>query len=194
MITLYILTNSNSRGKKLYRRFDDASEDEEVIDAEDLGLLEHNGDFSSVAPLKTLTRKSVKPTRLFQTEEQKRAREAVKEEEALTDIEGHPSNDVTHLDSLSTPTRISESHTPATPPPTGRALRSTTKKEAVDADLANVSAVQKSTLKKPKKASPFDSWKRVKAGASVEPSKGKKRGSDVLDESDTTRSKRAKAS
>ena len=164
-----------------------------MIDAEDLGLLERNGDLSSVAPLKTLTRKSVKPTRLFQTEEQKRARQAEKEEEALTDIEGHPSNDAAHLASPSTPTKISGAHTPATPPPTGRALRSTAKKEAIDADVVNVSAVERSNLKKPKKASPFDSWKRVKAGTSALPSKGKKRGPDVLDEGDATTSKRAKA-
>ena len=177
----------------MYRKFDDASEDEEVIDTEDLGMLERNGDISSVAPLKTLTRKSVKPTRLFQTEEQKRAREAEKEEEALTDIEGHPSNDTTRLSSPSTPTKISESQTPATPPPTGRALRSTTKKETIDAHLANVSVDERSKLEKPKKTSPFDSWKRVKTGAVVVPPKGKKRASDALDEGDGTTSKRVKA-
>ena len=164
-----------------------------MIDTEDLGLLERNGDLSSVAPLKTLTRKSVKPTRLFQTEEQKRAREAEKEEEALTDIEGHPSNDATHLSSPSTPTKISESQTPATPPPTGRALRSTAKKETIDAHRANVSVGEKSRSEKSKKASPFDSWKRVKAGAAVVPSKGKKRGSDAVDEGHATTSKRVKA-
>jgi hypothetical protein len=158
--------------------------------------LERNGDLSSIAPLKTLTRKSIKPTRLFQTAEQKRTREAEKEEEALTDIEEQPSTDATQLVSPSTPTKVAELLTPATPPPTGRALRSTAKKEPADADLVSVSAVEKNKAKKPKRVSPFDSWKRVKAGAgavAAEPSKSRKRGPDVLDEGDATTSKRAKA-
>lgn len=155
--------------------------------------MERHGELSSVAPVKSLTRKSIKPTRLFQTEEQKRAREAEKEEEALTDIEGHSSHNTPHLASPSTPTKDSDSHTPATPPLTGRALRSTAKKDGADAYVANTTAVEKSKAKKPKKASPFDSWKRVKAGASAELSKGKKRGSEALDHGDTVTSKRSKA-
>ena len=157
--------------------------------------MEHNGDLSSIAPLKSFTRKSIKPTRLFQTEEQKRAREAKKEEEALTDIEERPSSGATQLASPSTPNKVAGSETPATPPPTGRSLRSTAKKEITEADVVSVSAVEKSKPKKPKKASPFDSWKRVKAGtsaAAAEPSKSRKRGSDVLDGGDATSSKRAK--
>jgi hypothetical protein len=62
--------------------------------------------------------------------------------------------------------------------------------------LVNISAVAKSKAKKPKRASPFDSWKRVKAGAgaaAAEPSRSRKRGSDVLDEGDAATSKKAKA-
>lgn len=161
-----------------------------------MGLLERNGDLSSIAPLKTLTRKSIKPTRLFQTEGQKRAREAEKEEEALTDIEEQPSSDATQFGSPSTPTKLADSVTPATPPPTGRALRSTTKKEPADHDLVQISGIAKSKAKKPKRASPFDSWKRVKAGAiaaAAEPSMSRKRGSDILDEGDAATSKKAKA-
>src|SRR2546423_9316624 len=160
---VYSELTANSRGKKFYRRFDDASEDEEEIDAEDLALLERDGVLSPVAPLKTLTRKSIKPTRLFQTEEQKYAREAEKEEEALTDIEEPPSGSANRVASPSTPTKVAASESPATPPPTGRALRSTAKKEATDANVV----VEKNKAKKPKKASPFDSWKRVKSGVSA---------------------------
>ena len=177
----------------MYRRFDDGSEDEEEIDTADLGLLERNGDPSSIVPLKTLSRKSIKPTRLFQTEEQKRTREAEKEEEALTDIEEHP--DATQLASPSTPAKVAESETPATPPPTGRALRSTARIETTDADHVDLVVVEKSKLKKPKRASPFDSWKRVKVGTSAvatEPSKTRKRGADALEGGDDTTSKRAK--
>ena len=73
----------------MYRRFNDAEEeDEEEIDAEDLGLLEHveNGEMT-VKPLKTLSRKSIKPTRLFQKEKQKLACEREQEEEAPTDVD-----------------------------------------------------------------------------------------------------------
>ena len=157
-------------------------------------MLERNGDLTSVAPLKTLTRRSIKPTRLFQTEEQKRTREAEKEEEALTDIDEQLGRDATLLISPSTPTKFDESETPATPPPTGRTLRSTSKKDLGSSDLVSVSAVE-NKAKKPKRASPFDSWKRVKAVTSrvvAEPSKGRKRGSDVLDDGDPTISKKAK--
>jgi hypothetical protein len=155
-----------------------------------LGLLGRNGDLASVAPLRTLTRRSIKPTRLFQTEEQKRTREAEKEEEALTDIEEQPGRDAPLLISPSTPTKVAESETPATPPPTGRTLRSTAKKDLGNNDLAAV----ENKAKKPKRASPFDSWKRVKAVSTVvaEPSKSRKRGSDVLDDGDPTTSKKAK--
>lgn len=83
-----------SRGKKLYRRFDDELEEDEEIDAEDLGFLRQSPDGAErVRPMRTLTRKSIKPTRLFQTKEQKAAREREKEEEALTDVEEQHSTD-----------------------------------------------------------------------------------------------------
>ena len=159
-----------------------------------MGLLERNRDFASAAPLKTLTRKSIKPTRLFQTEAQKRTREAEKDEEALTDIEVQSNS--AQLASPSTPTKVPGSETPATPPPTGRALRSTSKKQTTDADLVGVDAVAKSKAKKPKRASPFDSWKRMKAGATAvaaDLSKSRKRGADVLDEGDAPTLKKTKA-
>jgi hypothetical protein len=77
----------------VYKRFDDGSEEEETtLDASDLGLLEQTGTGTEALNLITpLTRKSIKPTRLFQTEAQKRAREAEKAEEEVTDIEDDPS-------------------------------------------------------------------------------------------------------
>jgi len=80
------------RGKKVFRRFDDQNEEEEEIDEDDLGLLGHASDGAErVRPLRSLTRKSIKPTRLFQTEDQKAARQREKEEEAATDVEEHSS-------------------------------------------------------------------------------------------------------
>jgi hypothetical protein len=81
------------RGKKVYRRFaDDDEEDEEEIDERDLGLLSPATlEGQPRKPMKTLTRKSIKPTRLFQqSETEKAAREREREEEeALTDREDH---------------------------------------------------------------------------------------------------------
>lgn len=80
-----------SRGKKVFRRFDgEDDEEEEDIEGEDIELLSQAAvDGRRQRSLKTLTRKSIKPTRLFQTEEQKAAREREKEEEAATDVEDH---------------------------------------------------------------------------------------------------------
>ena len=86
---------SYSRGKKVYRRFadDDEAEEEEVIDEQDIGLLgQTSAEGEHRRPIRTLTRKSIKPTRLFQTEEQKAAREREKEEEAMTDLEDEASS------------------------------------------------------------------------------------------------------
>ncbi|KAK5936941.1 hypothetical protein PMZ80_010879 [Knufia obscura] len=141
------------RGKKVYRRFDDAGEEEEVIDPEELGLLERevNGR-DLVRPLKTLTRKSIKPRRLFQDEPsaQRVPQQASQsDEEAETEIDdNHPAeNDEQELPSPS------------------RATRSRTR------DVSNSAGS--------KKRSPFDAWPRLKSGArssgSVPASKGRKR-------------------
>jgi hypothetical protein len=62
-------------------------EDEEISDG-DVGLLAYaDGDATRARPLRTLTRKSIKPTRLFETEEQKKLRKEQAEEEAVTDLE-----------------------------------------------------------------------------------------------------------
>lgn len=82
------LTYCLSRGRKVFRRFEDAGEEEEVIDPDDLGLLTHAADGSTrTQPMRTLTRKSIKPKRLFESAEDKAKRELEKEEEALTDVD-----------------------------------------------------------------------------------------------------------
>jgi hypothetical protein len=135
----------------VYRRFDDRAEEEEEIDVDDLGLLGHNQDGETrVKPLKTLTRKTIKPTRLFQTDTQKRLREREREEEALTDVEDHPP--------------VAESSTKPS---------------------ANVSAKLEAD-DSIRKASPFDSWRRVKGSAPHRStSKGQKRTSSEAFEDGT---------
>ncbi|KAK6364235.1 uncharacterized protein PV06_02527 [Exophiala oligosperma] len=151
------------RGKKVYRRFNDDDDEEEEIsaeDIEDLGLLEYTPKGSKIKPIRTLTRRSIKPTRLFQTEQEERARELEKEEEALTDIE--ETADVNGDDLL---TGDVES-----PSKTTRSLRSAAKGSPhSDEEVGGNSR---------KKGSPFDTWPRVKsAGRSVSSNstKGRKR-------------------
>ena len=133
-----MLSNTvSSRGKKVYRRFDDDDEDEEEIDPTDLGLLEHSRGGPSISkPLKTLTRKSIRPTRLFQTEEQKRARDLDHDEEIVTEVED---NDESLHRSKANGVEISK---------------------AISAD-GPVAKVDKSNTSK---SSPFDGWRRMKKG------------------------------
>ncbi|ETI26020.1 hypothetical protein G647_02797 [Cladophialophora carrionii CBS 160.54] len=157
------------RGKKVYRRFDDEDDEEEEIE-DDLGLLEHSPE-STTHSLRTLTRRSIKPKRLFQTETQKKARKAQEEEEALTDIE-EPTGQTANAD-------VSSPGSPSIQ--MGRSLRSSGKAllftyeaESHDADASSN-----------KKTSPFDTWPRLKSGgrSSSGGQKGRKRGApDAADD------------
>ena len=165
-------------------------EEEEEIDTADLGLLEHVPDGAERLPMKTLTRKSIKPKRLFQTEQQKKAREAEKEEEAATDIEEHTAQiDVPATSSIDG-IEVVDLVTPAEP---GRALRSP-KKTAAVLQTSKPSVVEKVKEHHTKNGSPFAAWKRVKssAGSSAPTSaKGTKRQASEIEEG--TSSKRVKA-
>lgn len=170
---------SFSRGKKVYRRFDDGEDEEEEIDADDLGLLEHSPTSSHTKPLKTLTRRSIRPTRLFQSEEQKQTRELEKEEEALTDIDD---TTITMNGDLSAGEGASNTNGDDPTPKTGRSLRSAAKTSAYLSDGGDNETGVRST----KKVSPFDSWPRVKRGMrfATSTSKGKKRvANEAIDES-----------
>lgn len=132
-----------------------------------MGLLGHSPTTSNTKPIKTLTRRSIKPKRLFESETKKRAREAEEEEEAVTDIEESTGSNedapVTDEDSgVASPTLK-----------TGRSLRSTGAANLV-ADEAESNGVN---TRSGKKTSPFDSWPRLKSGTSsvVAGQKSKKR-------------------
>jgi len=151
------------RGKKVYRRFDDEDDEEEVIDEDELGLLEHSPRGSNTKPLKTLTRRSIKPKRLFQTEAQKKARETREGEEAPTDIEEQASE----VDD--------EESSPVSPSyEAGRSLRSTGKAHLIPSE----DEVKAADGRPNQKTSPFDSWPKMKSGggSTIGTSKGKKRG------------------
>ena len=163
-------------------------EEEEVIDAADLGLLEHVPDGAERLPMTTLTRKSIKPKRLFQTDEQKQAREAEKEEEAATDIEENTAQiDVpaaSSIDGIEVVNLI-------TPAETGRTLRSP-KKAVPGAEASSASVVEKVKEHHIKNGSPFSAWKRVKSsvGSSASASsKGTKRQASDMEGSSSKRVK-----
>ena len=149
-----------SRGKKVFRRFDDAGDEEEVIDPDELGLLSHSYSRTAngheiVRPLKTLTRKSIKPRRLFQDEKSAQyiptQQASQTDEEAETEIEDDQPAEVEEQELFSPP----------------HATRSRTR------DVSNSAGGGS------KKRSPFDTWPRLKSGArsgdSVPASKGRKR-------------------
>lgn len=161
-------------------------EEEEVIDTEDLGLLEHLSDGAERLPMKTLTRKSIKPKRLFQTDEQKKAREAEKQREVSTDIEdGGVSVVPAEIDGVEVVDFV-------TPAESGRTLRSP-KKTTNGPTSSKTSVVEKVKEHHTKNGSPFAAWKRVKgsAGSSAPPrAKGTKRPASEMEE--PTSSKRVR--
>ena len=125
-----------------------------MIDPEELGLLSRQANgHEIVKPLKTLTRKSIKPRRLFQDERSAEPLPTQSDEEAETELEDHLlANDHDHEDE-------DEQSSPF------RATRSRTR------EVSNSGGS--------KKASPFDTWPRLKSGTrtsgSVPASKGRKR-------------------
>lgn len=138
-----------------------------------------------------MTRKSIRPTRLFQTEEQKRAREAEKAEEEVTDIDEGPSvgaaESSASIQAPSTNKRQSRrtTNTSSTETPNEHTTNDTEylKIEGAGDGEATVAGRTKMT----KRGSPFDSWKRVKPGSSasaIAASKGRKRTSSVMEESE----------
>ncbi|KAL8716343.1 MAG: hypothetical protein Q9220_000248 [cf. Caloplaca sp. 1 TL-2023] len=161
------------RGKKIFRRFTPDP------DQPDLSSEETEIEDPSPPRLRPLTRASVKPRLLFPTEKQRQERQLA-EEEALTDIE-----DPRHADTGKVVTPVKESFGPATPPTTGHATRSTTRRAAdqngsspLDAPELNGKGVDEHRPRK--KTSPFDGWQRTKATSSGH-GQGTKRGVEYLE-------------
>lgn len=163
-----------SRGKKVYRAFNDEGDEAEEIAVEDYASL---GDAprgsTSPKPLKTLTRKGITPTLLFPSEEQRRAREAEKEEEADTDIE-HP----TELGDGSK--IVLQGHKDK-----ARSSRQRKSKRGHLTSDESSEDHQNEEAGRSKNGSPFDTWPRVKSIGSVSASKGKKRGVSEVEGTET---------
>ncbi|KAL9618282.1 MAG: hypothetical protein Q9160_006993 [Pyrenula sp. 1 TL-2023] len=177
------------RGRKIYRKFNEEDDAEEAaespIDVSDLELLGQSTDPKRPHPtrmrnIRPLTRQSVKPTRLFQSEKKARERAAKKEDEISTDVEEDASSSSTATPDTPIVRLETEAVNPLSP---GRTLRSDTLiKAPVESDDEKPSEVSK---KKGKKSSPFDSWKRVKKGSGETTAKGKKRDLDEANEMPT---------
>ena len=183
---------SPSRGKKIYRKF-------EVDPDDDLATSTPQGSSGH----RPLTRSSIKPRFLFPTKPQPEAEHpesGVTDEEAITDIEDHQAHDSdmtelapeTEEEALVTP--VKPSFTPTSPPSTGRATRASTKKAALDSSPMSPEPTEvksRFVVKHGRTASPFDNWRRTKAGT-VGGSKAKKREGEPL-EKDADDSKRVKS-
>lgn len=166
------LTDGCSRGKRFFRKFDDAAENEADED-DDLGLLASRPDLvdSSVTPnTRPLTRSSVKPRVLFPGANDRSKEDAMDEtdEEAATDIEDngvskdgadetdHAPDSDTQQDPA-TPSARSNVPTPAGPGATLRTLRSRTKRDVAECDVTPTASAAKR-----KQMSPFAGWQRKK--------------------------------
>ncbi len=168
---------TNSRGKKIFRKFED---DEEAA-------VEAGGDVTAGSSTgRRTTRSSIKPRLLFPPPKHDDNQEtADDDEEAATDIE-----DKLELDEQEEPetpaelidaapgTPAAPKFAPASPPTTGRATRSGLK-----------SSEDITPMKPPRggKRSPFDSWRQTKSGSHS----SHKRAAEALGTPD--RAKRARA-
>jgi len=153
---------NHSRGKKVFRKFPK----EDDADEEDDSELETDN-------CRPLTRSMIKPRLLFPTPKQRQEREAadIDDEEATTDIEELHDDIMTDPEEEQVTTPVKQIvFSPATPPTTIHATRSSTKKapEAVEA-----------LPYKGKRVSPFDGWARTKASTSTSAAGGKRRKRDA---------------
>lgn len=139
------------------------------------------------------TRSSIKPRLLFPTAQQQRERDLA-DEEATTDIE-QQADDSEMTDIATDETEIEEpvvtpvktTFTPASPPDTGHATRSATKKAGMGSSPLSGEVDGGGVEVKKGRRSPFDGWARRKAGASASGAatgKGKKRQGELIEKGD----------
>ena len=172
----------NSRGKKIFRKFQDTDEERASSAATDLSDAPSQRRLkrqAGVAAQRPLTRSGIKPRLLFPSEEQLAEREADSDdidEEALTDIEMPiaSSSEKHNANAADLQTPAKQRFLLDTPPPTSRTTRSMDKQPTAAPETPVVSEEANSTsfsienslsgLPKRKTKSPFESWPRTKAG------------------------------
>lgn len=177
-----------SRGRKIFKRFPTESSprtDQLISSHSDL-------DDAATSSPSHFTRSSIKPRLLFPTAQQQRERELA-DEEATTDIEQHADDnemtdiatDETEIEELVV-TPVKTTFTPTSPPETGHATRSATKKAGMGSSPLSGEVDGGVQVKKGRR-SPFDGWARRKAGASASSAatgKGKKRQGELIEKGD----------
>ena len=179
----------DSRGKKIFRRFSDPEDERSSSAATETSDVPGQRSLrrqAGAAAHRPLTRSAIKPRLLFPSEDQLIEREQGLDdvdEEALTDIEmpnaPSPVKQKGKVHELQTPTKTR--FRLSTPPTTGHATRSVTKKATPapgtpiydsEAELMSVGTDETYPAKRSAK-SPFDTWQRTKHG--------KKRAGDVAE-------------
>ncbi|KAI8631311.1 hypothetical protein F5Y19DRAFT_26609 [Xylariaceae sp. FL1651] len=163
------------RGKKIFRKFPDSND----VDSSSQAEGEEATELNSIRRQRPMTRSSIKPRRLFQSEPENKqpATTAAEDEEAITDIEDHVLYDAedVEIEVPETPADMTDEKietpraprfAPASPPTTARATRSTDKLREGN-----------TPVEKPKVPSPFDGWRRSKSRAQPH---GQKRDGDSL--------------
>lgn len=181
-----------SRGKKVFRRFDDVASESTSNDRPpsltDYDLL-HRAEGSSSGRL--LTRSSLAPRLLFPPPKSPSPDGTGFDEEALTDIEGSDSSPEVEVEIMPA-TPHNKHYRPTTPPTTARKTRLSARvftpgSSPVEAD--NELDLAGSVQVHAKKSSPFDGWPRTKpASRSV----SAKRTAEPLDTSLATVAKRTR--
>ena len=153
-----------------------------------------HSDLEDAAPQSShFTRSSIKPRLLFPNAQQQRERQLA-DEEATTDIEQADDSEMTDVATDETEieeqdgqvvTPVETTFTPATPPETGHATRSATKKAATGNSPLMTDTDGGVEIKKGRR-SPFDGWARRKVGASASLTapKGKKRQGESIEKDD----------
>lgn len=174
-----LTTIKSSRGKKLFRKFDEKDEEEQSDDDGDLGLFANRPDLldSSVnLHVPRVTRSAIKGRVLFPSNEKVNKEELpqsnLDDEEATTDIDEHV-EPVDSEDAVAPSKDLAEDLSEDLPPKRSLRSRHHTDDEKIAPQLAAIAE----TRKKSKRGSPFDIWKRKKQSP-VEASIPKKREAD----------------
>lgn len=171
-----------SRGKKFFRAFAPEETGAAVDDQDELGDTVTNDhqlrQAAGPAAHRSLSRRNIKPRRLFGSTEASPSRGAIVEdadEEALTDIDPDPTHAPARRQAeVTTPTKQAFSRAgqstdaPATPPTTVKKIRharfQVMPDEADQADMMQLDATSDSKGVRKPCTTPFDGWKLAKPG------------------------------
>ncbi|KAK5131097.1 hypothetical protein LTR08_001315 [Meristemomyces frigidus] len=187
------------RGKKIFRRFSAPEEERSSSAATELSEVPGQRTLrrqAGAAAQRPLTRSAIKPRLLFPSEEQ-----LLEREQGLDDIDEEATTDIEMPNALTPVKQKGKAHdlqTPtkprfrlATPPPTGHATRSVTKKTSPaqatptyqdEAEPMSVGTDETyPTQSKRNTKSPFDAWQRTK--------NGKKRAGDEAESANSKRTR-----